>query len=311
MENLKHSILTIVLIAVVLGILPLFLSENIMSFLTEIFILALCGTALNLLVGGAGVVSFGHAGFFAVGAYTFSLLAYYTNVGFFTSFICAPIVTAIFALICGYFCVKMVDVYFALLALAFSQIVYVFLFNFYEFTKGDDGITGIPIPEALVSINNCYWFVLVVVMICFVIMRIITKSSFGGAATAMRENKERVESIGVNYKKYLLILFVISGTITGIAGSLMAIFMRGAFPTFSGFDKSGEFLLVGIMGGVNYFIGPAVGATIYMSVDHALSGYTEYWLFYMGVLLVAITLYFRGGVVEMVDKKIKSLKIKK
>jgi len=288
----------------ILAVLPLFFGAAWTSVITEMLIMALAASSLNMLVGNCGVVSFGHAGFFAVGAYTFSLLMYYNVAPFAISFMAAPVFSGLFALICGYFCVKMVEVYFALLVLAFSQVVYVIIYNWYTFTKGDDGITGVPLPGWLQSTDHCYWFVLAVVFVCLLLIRIISSSSFGGAINAMRENKDRVMFIGVNPRKYLLIVFIMSGVFMGIAGSLMSVFMRAAFPSFSSFVKSGEFLLVCLMGGVSSFLGPSVGAVVYIFLDKTLSAYTEYWPLVMGLLLVMITLFLRGGIAGFLGKQV-------
>lgn len=291
-------------ILMALGILPWLFGNAWISILTEMLIMALAASSLNMLVGNCGVVSFGHAGFFAVGAYTYSLLMYYGMAPFGISFFAAPVFSGIFALICGYFCVKMVEVYFAILVLAFSQVIYVIIYNWYSFTKGDDGITGVPLPTWLHSPDHCYWFVLVVVFTCLVAIRIISKSTFGGAINAMRENEDRVKFIGVNPRRYLLIVFVMSGVFMGTAGCLMSVFMRAAFPTFSGFAKSGEFLLVCLMGGVNTFLGPSVGAVVYILLDKNLSALTEYWPMVMGILLILITLFVRGGIAGFMEKRL-------
>lgn len=294
----------------ILFVLPKILGDSWTGVVTEMLIMALAATSLNILVGYCGVVSFGHAGFFAVGAYSYSLLMYYNVVPFGISLIGAFVFSGFFALICGYFCVKMVEVYFALLALAFSQIIYVVIHSWYGFTKGDDGLTGVPSPEWLLSINNCYWFVLVVVLFCLILIRIITLSSFGGAIKAMRENKDRVEFVGVNPRKYLLIAFVISGAFMGMAGGLMSVFMRSAFPSFASFFKSGEFLLVCLMGGVHSFLGPSVGAAIYLFLDKTLSQHTEYWSLVLGFFLVLITLFLRGGFGGFLEERFRRIFIK-
>lgn len=296
-----------IILFLLLCVLPGFFGDAWISIVTEMLIMALAASSLNLLVGNCGVVSFGHAGFFAVGAYTFSLLLYYNLAPFSIALIVVPIVSGVFALVCGYFCVKMVEVYFALLMLAFSQVVYVVIYNWYDFTKGDDGITGVPIPTWLHSPENCYWFVLMVVFSCLIMIRIITKSSFGGAINAMRENKDRVMFIGVNPKRYLLIVFVMSGVFMGIAGGLMSVFMQAAFPDFSSFFKSGEFLLVCLMGGINTFFGPSVGAIVYILLDKNLAELTEYWPMVMGFLLVFITLFLRGGIAGFIEARLSPL----
>ena len=289
--------------ASILYLVPRFLDDAWISVITEILITALAASSLNLLVGNCGVVSFGHAGFFAVGAYSYSLMMYYNIGPFWVSFMGAIVFSGIFALICGYFCVKMVEVYFALLALAFSQIVSLVIYNWYDVTKGDDGLTGVPVPDWLQSIDNTYFFVLVVVFTCLLLMRMITLSSFGGAINALRENKDRVMFIGVNPPKYLLIAFVLSGIFMGVAGGLMAIFMRSAFVSFASFVKSGDFLLACLLGGIFTFLGPPVGAAVYLFLDKIVTSYTEYWPMVLGLLLLIITLFLPGGICGFLEKR--------
>lgn len=284
------------------ALLPYLVEPAWVNVVTEILILALAASSLNMLVGMCGVISFGHAGFYAVGAYTYSLLMYYGAAPFVIAFAAAPLAAGLFALLCGYFCVKRVEIYFALLVLAFSQVIYVVIFNWYDFTKGDDGLTGVPLPVWLQSLDHLYWFVLFVVFLSLLIIRIISRSSFGGAINAMRENNERVMFIGVNPQKYLLITFVMSGFFMGIAGALTSVFMRAAFVSFASFAKSGEFLLTCLMGGVYNFLGPFVGAAVFIFLDKTLSSYTEYWPMLMGLLLVFITLFMRGGVVGFITR---------
>jgi branched-chain amino acid transport system permease protein len=280
----------------VFALLPVILGPAWLNVAIEILILALAATSLNMLVGMCGVVSFGHAGFYAFGAYTYALLMYYNVAPFWVAFVAAPFATALFAVFCGYFCVKRVEVYFALLVLAFSQIVYVVTFNWYDFTKGDDGLTGIPLPSLLQSIDNLYWFILFVVTLSLLVIRIISRSTFGGALNAMRENSDRVMFIGVSPQKYLFIVFVMSAFFMGIAGALMSVFMGAAFPAFATFMKSGDFILICLMGGLQTFLGPCVGAVVYILLDKTLSVYTQYWPMVMGILIVLITLFMRGGV---------------
>lgn len=156
------SFLLLVLFILFLWTLPLFLSKGWTNIFAEILIMSLGAAGLNLLMGGCGIISFGHAGFFGVGAYTFGLLLYYHCVPFWAAFILAVVAVAIFAIIFGWFAIRLIEIYFALFCLAFSQVIWVFVSTSYGLTGGDDGLTGIPMPSLLSSITSTYYFILII-----------------------------------------------------------------------------------------------------------------------------------------------------
>lgn len=301
----------LLLVVAIMCILPLFLSKGWLGLVAEMLILALAAAGLNLILGDCGLVSFGHAGFFGLGAYVFGLLSVYHYVPFGVAFALAVIAVILWSFIVGWFVVRLVEIYFALLCLAFGQVVWVFARISYAITGGDDGLIGIPIPSILSSANASYYFILAIVAVCLFLLYLVRESPFGLALHALRENRTRAGCIGINTKWYIYRAFVISGTFTGIAGILMTFFLRCAFPGYAGFIKSGELLFICLIGGIYNFSGPIVGAFLYMVLDHIVTGFTEYWPLFMGFGIVLIAVFFRGGVVGFVMQRYRDFKLKR
>lgn len=287
----------IIVALAIFGVLPLFLPSGWVSLVNEMLILSLAGCGLNLMLGYAGMVSFGPAGLYAVGAYTTALFIIHTKVPFVLTLIAGPVMAAIVSLIVGWFCVRLTHVYFSLLTLAFSQIIHTIIFEWYGFTKGDDGIVNIPIPDLLNSIQSYYYFSLIVISIFMALLWMIVNSPFGKTLQALRENPERTEFIGINVRRYQLMAFVLSGIFLGIAGSLFCCFNKNVFPNYAHWMKSTEMLVVCLLGGVYHFWGPFVGSIIYILLDKIIPSYTEYWPLVLGLVVLALLLFLKGGVV--------------
>jgi branched-chain amino acid transport system permease protein len=290
-------------VVVLMCLFPLFMNENWLSLIIEMLLLALAASALNLLLGDCGIVSFGHAGFFGVGAYAFGLLAYYKIVPFGIAFLLGIVAVILFAVIAGWFVVRLVEIYFALLCLAFSQIIWVIVSAWYGVTHGDDGLNGIPVPNWLHSTTNCYYFVLVVVALCLAGLYLTRESPFGRSLRALRDNRTRASAIGIDIRKHIFIAFVISGLFCGVAGILLVVHLHCAFPSYVNFIKSGEFLFVCLLGGMYNYVGPIVGAFLYLFLHHLITRYTEYWPLVLGLGIVLIAIFFRGGVAGFVIEK--------
>ena len=307
--NRSHTIKTIGgLVAVLVGflILPLFLPLGWLSLVNEMIILALAACGLNLMLGYAGMVSFGPAGLYAVGAYTTALFLYYTEIPFGLALIAGPVSAAIASVIIGWFCVRLTHVYFALLTLAFAQIIHTIVFEWYGFTKGDDGIVDIRVPAFLESITNYYYFSLIIVCICLALMWRIVNSPFGKTLQALRENPERTEFIGINVRLYQLSAFVLSGFFLGAAGSLFCGFNKNVFPNYAHWMKSTEMLVVCLLGGVYNFLGPVVGSIVYILLDKIISSFTQYWPLVLGLVILALLLFLKGGIAGFISEKVSA-----
>ncbi len=282
----------------------------------DVLIWALFATSLNLLVGYTGLVSFGHAAYFGIGAYTTGLLMKKLAVPFLLAFPAAGVVAGLFALVFGFFCVRLTRIYFAMLTLAFAQIVWAICFKWNEVTGGEQGMPEIPYPdfaavERLASMapflgsyrtsEYFYFLTIVLVGLCFWLMRRIVGSPFGRMLTTIRENPERAEFIGVNVRRYELAAFVLAGGFAGLAGGLFGIFNRGVFPDFAYWTKSSEVLIMTLLGGMNAFAGPAVGALVLIWLNQQIVSYTQYWPLILGAILVILLFAFPGGLAGAAD----------
>lgn len=285
-------------------VLPLLLPVGWLSLVNEMLILALAASGLNLMLGYAGMVSFGPAGLYAVGAYATALILIDTKLPFGLAFIAGPIIAALAAVPIGWFCVRLTHVYFALLTLAFAQIIHTIIFEWYDFTRGDNGIVDIPLPEMLRSIPHYYYFSLIIISLSLGLLWMIIKSPFGKTLQAMRENAQRAESIGIPVRLYQLSTFVLSGFFLGIAGSLFCGFNKNVFPNYAHWIKSTEMLVVCLLGGIYNFYGPIVGSVVYLFLDKVITGYTQFWPLVLGLIIIILLLFLRGGIAGFIAERI-------
>ena len=275
---------------------------------TQIAISALFAMSLNLLLGTTGLVSFGHVAYFGIGSYVCGILMKTYAVPFAIALPAAAAGAALGALLFGFFCVRLTKIYFAMLTLAFSQIVWAICFKWNDVTGGDQGLPDVPYPDlgwmsSLPLLSDLriaarfYVLTLVVVMLSLAAIRRIIASPFGLMLTTIRENPERAASIGLNVRGYELAAFVIAGGFAGIAGALFGIFNRGVFADFVYWPKSAEVMIMTILGGIDHFWGPVVGAATLVLLNQEITSYTEYWPFVLGAILLMLLFVFPGGIV--------------
>lgn len=291
-ENWLLLILTLFLV-----LLPVSESRFYVFLGTDILIMGLFAISLNLLLGYVGLVSFGQAAYFGVGAYTCALLMKKASVVFPISFAVAGVFGAITALIIGFFCIQLTKIYFAMLTLAFSQIVWSIAFKWNSLTGGDTGLIGVNFPKFLDSPIRFYYFTLAVVFVSLFVLRRLVNSPFGRILTTIRENPERTEFIGINVKLFQLIAFVISGFFAAIAGALFGIFNHSIFPDFIFWPQSAEVLIMSLLGGTYNFFGPLVGAAVLLYLRMQVTSFTQYWPLILGTILALILFFFPGGIV--------------
>jgi branched-chain amino acid transport system permease protein len=274
----------------------------------QIVIDALFAVSLNLLLGTTGLVSFGHVAYFGVGAYVCGILMKTYEVPFVLAFPAAGLGAAVFALVSGYFCVRLSKLYFAMLTLAFSQIVWAIAYKWNEVTGGDQGLPEIPYPDldwmsAVPGLGDLrigdrfYLLTLVLVAVSLAILRQITRSPFGRMLTAIRDNPERAAFIGLNVPAYQLAAFIVAGAFAGLAGALYGLFSRGVFADYVFWSKSAEVIIMTILGGMDYFWGPPVGALALVWLNQQITAYTEYWPFVLGMILLVLLFVFPAGLV--------------
>lgn len=277
------------------------------TFLTEVFIWALFAVAFNVLMGYTGMVSFGQAAYLGIGGYTAGLLLKKLAwMPFWLGLVAAPIGGALAAAIIGYFCIRRTHIYFAILTLAFGQIVYLIAFKWYDFTGGDNGLIGVPVPEWVKdpTFSNYYKFVLVIAIVAIYILWRIVNSPFGKTLSAIRENPERAGFVGVNVKLYQLYAFMVAGFFSGLAGALMMVNERSVYPDLAHWTQSTQVLLMSLLGGVYTFFGPIVGAFLLQTMDADITqDYPEIWQLFLGSVLILILFGLPGGIMGFIQER--------
>jgi branched-chain amino acid transport system permease protein len=301
----------LVLCAIFLAIfitLPFFVGGGWTSLIIEMFIMAIAATAANLMTGYGGMVSFGVAGFYGAGAYITALLITKAGFPFGVALVAGPVGASIIALPIGWFCVRRTAIYFSMLSLAFAQLMYVIVYTWYSFAGGDDGIVGIPIPAFLNSALSYYYFTLAIMVICLIAMWIIVNSPFGKTIQALRENQERANFIGINIRRYQHAIFIISSFFLAVAGSLYCGFNQNVFADYMFWTKTFDIIIVYLLGGIYTFIGPTIGAIIYILANKIIIRYTEYWPIILGAMIVFITLFMPNGMAGFIWSRISTTK---
>lgn len=287
------------------------------TLMTRAAIFALAAVGLNIALGQGGLVSFGHAAFFGIGGYSMGILAYHAQT--YTPimewplllegtksmpiiWLAATIISAFVALLIGILSLRTSGVYFIMITLAFAQMFYFFTISWSTY-GGEDGLS-IYIRNDFPGLNTLQ--PLQFYLLCFAILCIalwinarLIKSPFGLTLNAARQVPQRVETVGLDAKRVKLVAFVISGAITGVAGALFADLNRFVSPTMFSWQTSGEIMVFIIIGGVGRLYGPVLGALVFVALEHLLGGISEYWHIFLGLLLLLIVLFGRGGLIGM------------
>jgi len=291
-------------IALLVGI-PFWVSNYWVFLLTEVFILALFATSFNLLLGYTGLVSFGQAAFYAVGAYATALILKHLSSSLWAALGGGVLAAFILSLLIGILCVRLTALYFAMLTMAFSSMIYAIIFQWRSLTGGDDGIPGIIRPSldflggAALSLNDTrtyYYFVLVLVLLSLWALKRIVDSPLGYILRSIRDNSKRAQFVGIPIKQFRLIAFSIAGLFSGLAGSLYALLAGIVSPELAFWSKSGDPVIMSLLGGFHNFFGPALGAAIYTILKSFIATKTENWILYLGMVLLVMVLVLPEGV---------------
>jgi branched-chain amino acid transport system permease protein len=266
---------------------------------------SLLAMSLNLVVGHGGLFQFHHGVFYGVGAYTVALMLKKTSLPMWAGFIAGPIVAAMIGLIIGWLCVRLSRLYFGMLQISLGSLIWVIVFRWYSFTGGDDGIFGIPMPSLLSSSKNSYYFILIILAICLILMYMILKSPFGSTLQAIRDNPQRCEAIGINVRRHQLIAIVIATFFAGIAGVLFVALERSVFTDLLFWTLSLEIFIMCLLGGWFTFAGPILGAAIMVGLRTFVGIFTEYWTLVLGIILILIIFFLPEGVMGYFEKIFK------
>ena len=265
----------------------------------EILIFVLFALAFNLMLGHGGLVSFGHAAYFAIASYGLAILLTTYSWPLILAFPAAVLMSSVAAVVIGYFCVRLTAIYFAMLTLAFSQLVWAIAFKWDDVTGGDEGFVGVAIPAWLTDPTAFYYLCLAVVVLCGAVLWMVVESAFGRLLRATKENPQRAEFLGIDVRRMRLATFTISGTFTGVAGALFTIFNRSVFVESAWWTKSAEVLIMSILGGVNSFFGPALGAAALILLDRGITEVTEYWPTVLGIILLLVLFFLPNGLIGL------------
>ena len=297
-------------ILLLLILLPTFVATYQVQLLTYGLIAAIAALGFNLLLGYTGLLSFGHSAYFGIGAYTVALVVQRLGPHSMELYILIGLpVVAIVSALFGYVCVRHTRIFFGILTLALSQVVYSLALKLYWVTGGSDGLR-VPRPALLLGLLNFsgprgfqqfitsyYYYVLAIFVVCVVLMWLVVHSPFGKALQAIRDNEVRARFVGLRVRRFRWISFVVSGTVTGLAGILWVPLNGLTTPDVLYWTFSGEIVFSALLGGFRNFTGPIVGGIVFTYLKTYAVATTEYWQLLLGVVLVTLVLVLPTGIV--------------
>lgn len=280
---------------------------------TQVVVLGLAAMALNFLLGYTGVLSFGHAAYFGLGAYGAAMTIRYLEPSTSLGIVVGVVVGTIAAAIIGPLIIRLRGVYFAMVTIAFGQVFYFIAFRWNTVTGGDDGLTGWtrqPLHLGFTTIdiqNNAdafYYFVLALFGIAAAVMAWLLRSPFGRTLIAIRENERRARFLGIPVDQHIWMSWVISCCFVSLAGALYALLNNFVDPRALYWTQSGDFVIMAVLGGMRSFWGPLIGAAIYVVLRDYLSSMTENWESFIGLFFVLVVLFFPRGVLGIIRRKV-------
>jgi branched-chain amino acid transport system permease protein len=277
-------------------------------------VMAIAALGFNLLLGYTGLLSFGHSAYFGVGAYAVAMIVKYLHVTSLEIFVLGGILaSAAISALFGFVCVRYTRIFFSILTMALSQVLWSLAFKFFWVTGGSDGLR-VPTPSLLGTniapgedkmtylAHRYYYYVLAIFIVCTALMWVIVHSPFGKALQAIRDNETRAEFVGVQVRHYRWVAFVVSGTYTGLAGALWVPLNGLTTPDILHWGFSGEIVFFTVLGGFGTFAGPIVGAIVFNYLKTFAVGYTVYWQMFLGVVLVTMVMALPTGIMGMVGR---------
>ena len=304
--------------AVLLAVLPRAIAPYQTILLAYGLVMAIAALGFNLLLGSTGLLSFGHSAYFGIGAYTVALMVKYWHVRSMELFLLGTIVTSlVISALFGYVCVRYTRIFFGILTLALSQVLWGLAFQFYGVTGGTDGLRvptpsllGLPAQtedKVLFLAGPYYYFVLALFVLGVLLMWVIVNSPFGKALQAIRDNETRAAFIGIQIRRYRLAAFLVSGVFTAVAGALWVPLNGLTTPDILYWPFSGEIVFMTVLGGFRTFSGPIVGAIAFNYLKTSAVGFTVYWQALLGAILVFLVIALPTGIVGTIAQLIPTL----
>jgi branched-chain amino acid transport system permease protein len=279
---------------------------------SRVLVMALAAMGLNLLLGYTGVLSFGHAAYFGLGAYGAGLMLKYVAHSTLLAILAGTLLGGVAGVLFGLLLVRRRGVYFAMVTIAFGQVCFYIAYKWDDFTGGYDGLRGFvraPLDFGLFTIditNNgilFYYFVVVVFGLAVGLQALILKSPFGRTMLAIRENERRARFLGLPVEKHIWLSFSISCFFTALAGTLYALLNNFADPLGLNYIMSGNIVMIAVMGGMRTFWGPLVGAVLFVLLQDYVSSMTTNWMSFVGLVFVLVVLFFPRGLMGVLQRK--------
>jgi branched-chain amino acid transport system permease protein len=306
-KSTRYRDVLIALVAfVLLALLPALTSSKfLLDFVIRCSAYGLFATSLNLLVGYTGLTSFGHGMFFGLGAYGYGLMMQKTGVSIPVAFVATLLITLVVASVIGAICVRLKEIYFAFVTLAFQMLIHSTILSWVSFTGGDQGLRGgIPRPPFLgIDLSNhlhLYIFSCALLVIGLLLMRQIAQSPFGYTLRMIRDNATRASFVGIDVYRAKLTIFVLAALFASVGGMIMALFVSGAYPEFAYWTISGEGIFINMLGGVTTFLGPMVGTVILLILNDTVTRVTEYHGIVLGIVILFFAIGLRKGLMDFV-----------
>ncbi|TAM82387.1 MAG: branched-chain amino acid ABC transporter permease [Candidimonas sp.] len=278
---------------------------------SRLLVIGLAAMATNLLIGHTGVMSFGHAAYFGLGAYATGLTLKYLVPSTPVAFLVGIAIGTLGGMVIGYLIVRLRGIYFALATIAFGQVFYFIAFRWNTVTGGDNGLRGfhrLPIDLGFMQFDITsslvfYYVVLAVLAVCALAMATILRSPFGHTLQAIRENERRAQFLSIPVNQHIWIAYTLSCFFVAVAGALYALLNNFASPHDLYWTQSGDFVLMAVIGGMRSFWGPLLGAAIFVVAQDYLSGITQDWMFFIGLIFVLVVLLLPRGIAGLFQRR--------
>jgi branched-chain amino acid transport system permease protein len=316
----KRVLFWVIPITLILFFLPLLIAPYQVMLLAYGLIFAIAALGFNLLLGYTGLLSFGHSAYFGIGAYAVAFIVKYLKITSMEVFLLGGLLaSAAIAALFGFLCVRYTRIFFGILTLALSQVLWSLAFKFYWLTGGTDGLR-VPTPSLLGVQNPAgedkmvflahryYYYVLVIFLVGAAVMWVIVHSPFGKALQAIRDNETRAEFVGVQVWRYRWVAFLVSGIYTGLAGTLWVPLNGLTTPDILHWTFSGKIVFFTVLGGFQTFMGPIIGGVVYNYLETYAVGHTVYWQMVLGVVLVLLVLVLPAGIVGTAGRLVPKMR---
>lgn len=295
---------------VLMLLLPYGVSSYYVGLASKMLIFALFAMSLDLLIGYTGLASLGHAAFFGVAAYTVGILTVRAGASAWLAFSAGLLAAVVTGALFGLLALRARGSYFLMITLAMGQVLWGIAFGWRSLTGGDDGLPNVPRPElglpwSLADTTPFYYFVLLIVAVAAAVLARIVRSPFGYALRGIRESESRMSVLGYNVWRYKYLAFVLGGLFAGLAGCLYVFLNNFVSPDYVHVVRSGEVLLMVILGGAGTLVGPAIGAFLIVLFENVVSTYTQRWLMMLGAAYVLVTLFAPGGIMGLVTEYLR------